>query len=212
MKNYQYILFDWDGCMAKTLAIWMKAYKEVFAEYNQSPEEKEIALKAFGNWDGPVLFGIKDADSFMKKVVKKVNENYPTLELYEGVKTTLQTLKEHDKKIALLTSSVESMVKASLKRQDLTEYFDVVLTAESVTKHKPDPEIVEKALNGMGGNKDAAIIMGDSKSDLGAAQNAGIDSILFYPQENHIFYHLDQLKEYNPTYIVTEFKESLKFL
>lgn len=212
MKQYKYILFDWDGCLAMTLDVWLQSYKEVFAEYNVYPEDKEIALKAFGDWNAPLKFGVSDVDTFAKKMIEKVNERYSTLNLYDGVKETLRTLKEKDKKIALLTTSTSDLVLPALEHHQLKQYFDVILTAESVTKHKPDPEIIDKALQEMNGKKELSIIIGDSKSDLGAAQNADIDSILFYPDHNHLLYELEKLQSFQPTYTVTEFKKVLDIL
>jgi pyrophosphatase PpaX len=212
MKEYKYILFDWDGCLAMTLDLWMQSYKEVFAEYNVHPTDKEITLKAFGDWNAPLKFGIDNVEEFTKKLKTKVRKNYSSLNLYHGVKETLQQLKTGNKKIALLTTSTHALIYPSLEHHELTDYFDAILTAESVTKHKPDAEIIEKALKELGGTKDEAIIIGDSKSDLGAAQNAGINSILFYPEHNHLFYDLKKLQAFNPTYTVTDFKRILEIL
>lgn len=212
MKRYEYILFDWDGCLAMTLDLWLQSYKEVFAEYNFFPEDKEITLKAFGDWNAPKKFGIYDIDSFAQKMITKVNKKYHTLKLYDGVQETLNKLKEADKKLALVTTSKSRMILPSLEHHQLISYFDSILTADSVTKHKPDPEVVEKAVINLGGNKKSSIIVGDSKSDLGAAQNARIDSILFYPEHNYLFYDLDTLKSYNPTYTVERFDQILAIL
>lgn len=209
MKHYSYILFDWDGCLAMSLDVWLKAYKEVFAEYNAFPTDREIALYAFGDWNGPKKFGIDDVEAFAQKMLVKINEKYGSLQLYPEVKATLETLRKKNKKLALVTTSKESLVNQALTHHKLTSVFDVILTAESVTKHKPDPESLEKALQELKADKESSIMIGDSKSDLGAAQNANIDSILFYPKHNHIFYDLDHLTSYKPTYTVTRFEEIL---
>src|SRR5581483_9741789 len=90
---------------------------------------------------------------------------------------------------------------------NVKKYFDVILTKEDVIHHKPNPEIVYKALEKLDGIKEEAIVVGDSKKDLGAAQSAGIDSLLFYPEQHKKFYSLEDLKIYNPAYIVSSFEE-----
>lgn len=67
--------------------------------------------------------------------------------------------------------------------------------------------MLEKGLDLLQGTKREAIMIGDSNKDIEAANNAGIDSLLVYPQGHTIFYDLDQLKSYNPIYIVSNFKE-----
>ena len=49
--------------------------------------------------------------------------------------------------------------------------------------------------------------MGDSDTDIMAAKAAGLDSCLFLPPENKIFYDFAKLKESGPTYIVESLKE-----
>lgn len=212
MKNYTYILFDWDGCLAKTLDVWLEAYKQVFSEYGVHPDTKTITHEIFGDWNGPKKLGIEDVEGFSEKMLTLVGKKYPTVDLYEGVKDSLLVLKEKNKKLALITTSTISIVKPALEHHNLTSLFETILAAEDVSKHKPDPEIIETAIARLDGVKEKSIIVGDSKSDLGAANNAGIDSLLFYPKHNTIFYDLDVLKTYKPTYIIENFKEILDII
>lgn len=78
--------------------------------------------------------------------------------------------------------------------------------------HKPHPEPLEKALRLLGGTKTGAVMIGDSDKDLGAANNTGVDSILFYPSEHKKFYNLARLKQLNPTYVVDDFRQVLEIV
>ena len=69
-----------------------------------------------------------------------------------------------------------------------------------------------KALELLQGSKDEAIIIGDSKSDLAAAANAGIDSILFYPKHNEIFYDRKFLESFNPTYTISDYSQIVEIV
>lgn len=42
MKQYQYILLDWDGTLAKTLDIWHNALSEALSKTNYSFSKSEI--------------------------------------------------------------------------------------------------------------------------------------------------------------------------
>jgi HAD superfamily hydrolase (TIGR01509 family) len=209
MKTYEYILFDWDGCLAMTLDIWIESFKEVFAEYKLYPSDQEITTIAFLNWEGPRQLGITDTELFKTKMKQRVSEKSNGVLLYDGVVETLKKLKAKNKKLALLTTSLEDLISPALEQYELRLYFDTILTAESVTMHKPDPQVIELAITHLKGNKESAIMIGDSVSDLGAAKNAGIDSILFYPKHNERFYTMDALNAYSPTYIVTAFTKIL---
>jgi phosphoglycolate phosphatase-like HAD superfamily hydrolase len=67
-------------------------------------------------------------------------------------------------------------------------------------------------LPAFGGTKSQAVMIGDSDKDLGAANNAGIDSILFYPPEHKKFYDLDKLRQLGPTYIVDDFRKIVEIV
>ena len=210
MKQYTYILLDWDGCLAKTLDIVLAAYKKIFAQYAIFPEDKVITQEVFGDWDGPKKLGVTDIKAFTEKFVTEIDKTYPQVDLYDGVPEVLRAFKNMGKKMALLTSSRRSTVEPALRNNNLTDMFDIILAAEDVYKSKPDPEIIFKALKELNGTKDQAIIIGDSKSDLQAATNAGIDSILFFPEHNKSFYDLQELETYKPTYTVHNFKDILE--
>jgi pyrophosphatase PpaX len=212
MKQYEYILFDWDGCLAKTLDIHLDSYKKTFAEYGIYPEDRTITHEIFGSWDSPKKLGIKDIKTYTKKYLARADKACQAVVLYDGVKETLAILKKRGKKLVLITSSLRTTVKAALKYNGLENMFEIVLFSEDVSNIKPDPEVINLALEKLGGKKDQSIIVGDSKSDLGAANNAGIDSLLFYPEHNKKFYDLNMLKTYNPTYIINDFAEVLKII
>lgn len=212
MKGYSFILFDWDGCLAKTLDVILDSYKAVFGEYKIYPDDKAITSEVFGDWDGPKKLGITDIDAFTQKFLSKMNEKYPFATLYDGVYDVLAQLKSKGKKMALITTSRRTTVQPALINTKLDGMFDALLTAEDVSKHKPDPEIINKAISQLGGVRENSTLVGDSKDDLEAANNAGVDSVLFYPKHNEIFYELDKLKEFKPTYIVTDFREVLDII
>ena len=56
--------------------------------------------------------------------------------------------------------------------------MDAVVSMEDVTKHKPDPESVEKVLERFGAKPEDAVMIGDTKYDVGCANRAGVDSVL----------------------------------
>lgn len=212
MKNYSFILFDWDGCLAKSLDIVLDAYKAVFAVYDIYPDDRTITHEVFGDWNGPKKLGIKDIDTYTQRFLSKVNEKYPSVTLYKDVYDVLVKLKSKGKKMALITTSKRDSIQPVLINNRLDSMFDVILAAEDVSNHKPDPEIINKAIVRLGGSKDTSILVGDSKSDLGAANNAGIASILFYPKHNERFYKINELKKFKPTYIVNDFKKVLDII
>ena len=50
-------------------------------------------------------------------------------------------------------------------------------------------------------------MIGDSRKDLEAANNAGVDSILYYPAIHENSHDLEMLLTYEPTYVVKSLLE-----
>lgn len=208
--SYEYFLFDWDGCLAKTLEIWLNAYKTAYKEYGAEPTDQEIA-NHFGDWESPRYFGIEDIEGCVNRVVELANEKLKVVELYEGAKELLEELAQ-TKKLALLSSSKRELLEGGLAHNGIINLFDVVISADEVENHKPHPEVIEKGLAALNGSKELAVMIGDSRKDLEAANNAGVDSILIYPQSHKLFYDVERLKQYKPTHLVSGFVELKELL
>jgi HAD superfamily hydrolase (TIGR01509 family) len=209
--DYSTFLFDWDGCLAQTLQIWLDSYKTVFAEYEIYPSDKDVTSKVFGDWNGPMKLGIsqEDIDEYTRKLLAMVNERIKTVPLYADAKEVIIELKKRGKKLALVTTSKKESYEEALKLHGLTEKFDVILDADSVTEHKPSPEIILKALEGLSAEKASALMLGDSQRDIQAANNAGVDSLLFYPPQHDLFYEKNDLEKFEPKYVIKSWKELL---
>lgn len=205
MKQYEYFLFDWDGCLAKTLEVWLNAYKTIYREYGVEPTDQEIA-QHFGDWKAPRHFGIEDVDGCVNKIVALANDKLHQVELYDGAKDLLDSLSKSTK-LALLSSSERKVLQWGLEHNGLQDVFDVVIAGDEVVNHKPHPEVIEKGMAALGATKDKTVMVGDSHKDLEAANNAGIDSVLVYPPNHKTFYDLNKLKSYEPTYFVSGFAE-----
>lgn len=195
MKKYKLYLYDWDGCLAKTLNIWLDAYKKLFSEYGIQISEQTITTKVFGDWEGPKKVGIQDNEKFTKELLNLVNAGFQTLVLYPNAKETLVKLKELGAKIALVSTSKWDSIKPAFEKNNLSKLVDTVISAESVAHHKPDPESIYKAMQDCGiTNTEDVVIIGDSNKDVLCGTNANIDTILFYPPENHKFYDVQGFK------------------
>ena len=205
MKQYNSILFDWDGCLAKTLEIWLAAYRNTLTEYGKNPTDREIAAH-FGDWSLETHFDIDDHDAFVKMTIEEATRNLAEVTLYDGAKDALFNLKESGHKLALVSSSSRHILDTSIPYNGLNDIFDIIIAGEDVTNHKPHPESLEKALAYLGGQKESTIMIGDSTKDIGAANNFGVDSILIYHPSHDIFYERKRLEAESPTYIIEDFR------
>ncbi|PIP52939.1 hypothetical protein COX08_03780 [Candidatus Beckwithbacteria bacterium CG23_combo_of_CG06-09_8_20_14_all_34_8] len=210
-KKYDTILFDWDGTLAQTIDIWEEAFHNVFDSLHMPINIDQATEKLW--LDSAILndFGIEH-EGFFDLVYEKLSQNYTKTTLYQGTIDLLIKLKEKNIKLALVTSTRRKPVLEALVYHQLSLYFQIVVASEDVVSHKPSGEPYEMAMNQLGSSKDNSLIVGDSKFDLIASQNAQIDSVLFLPGENEKHYKKEELLIYKPKYIINELSKILEII
>ncbi len=150
---FEAVIFDWDGTLADTRQVIVIAFQKALSEINCKVSDGYIERR----------IGIGAADTFRdtlrsakmqfdEKLIQHLIERKSQLEieltnqvkLFPGAKELLEAL--HGKvKMGLASMNNRSVIIHLLKANDLEKYFDAVLTAESISHSKPDPEIFLKA-------------------------------------------------------------------
>lgn len=207
MKTYDAYLFDWDGTLCSTQDIWLNATHSVLDDYGVKLSRQEVASR-LGQWPR-ALKGIPDEHHEVAKqtVMDRAHIKVTTAPLYPEVEPMLARLKADNKKIALITTSTGEVIDLVLAHHSLLDYFDLIITAGDVAAHKPDPEGILFALKTFGVDKSQAVMVGDSDNDLGAAKNAGVDSILFYPESHTLLHDKKHLASFEPVRTLEKWSE-----
>jgi pyrophosphatase PpaX len=212
MKTYQYILLNWDGTLATTLDVWLTAFRTVTEKRGLHLTNKQIS-DSFGDFPNHMRqWGVQDADAAQAEAEIIAKQQLPDADLYPDALEVLEQLHKSGKQIALITTSPHDYLDNLLEKHNLSGFLDAVIAGDDVTNHKPHPEPLEVALAALGGNKNDAVMIGDSDKDIAAANNTGVDSILFYPLGHTKFYDLEKLKQLQPTHIVDDFRAVLKLI
>jgi HAD superfamily hydrolase (TIGR01549 family) len=89
-----------------------------------------------------------------------------------GARELLAALRERGVDVALASSSIPKHAERAFDLLDADDLADTATTAEDAEESKPDPELIEAALERVGGA--AACVVGDSVWDIKAAQAAGL--------------------------------------
>lgn len=210
MNQYDYFLFDWDGCLAKTVESWIDAYKQAFAGRGLTPTNAEIN-RYMGDWKIGTYFGIKDYENFNQEAVKAAQNKLLEIELYEGAKTLLAQL-VGNKKIGIVSNGSRDIITKGLHYNEIYDIFSVIVSGDDVVNQKPSPEPLIKAFEALGGAKEKYIMIGDSGNDINAAKAFGIDSVLISRASHDDIYDDDYLKSLNPTYVINHFDDLVKTL
>ena len=90
----------------------------------------------------------------------------------------LVSLKDIGYRVALATMSAREVVDQVSSYHGIKEFFDQVTTADDVVHAKPDPEMLTKTVESLGGQVDRTLYVGDSSHDLDAAACLGMPFLL----------------------------------
>lgn len=91
----------------------------------------------------------------------------------------LKELRDYAIPVGIGTSSFQWRVDPILDRIGAQEFFDVVVTAEDVQKHKPDPEVFLKVARRLKVDPSRCVVIEDARSGIEAAHNGGMKAIAF---------------------------------
>jgi len=85
----------------------------------------------------------------------------------------LSKLKAMGYKLGVASNSIRSTIEVMMQKARLEDYLDVQLSAEDVTKSKPDPEIYVKAMSKLGVEPSQCLIVEDNENGIKAARASG---------------------------------------
>jgi len=101
--------------------------------------------------------------------------------LSEDTRTTLAALREHGKKLAVITNGGAARQRQKLVALGLADAFDAVLISGAEGVRKPDAEIFRRALERCRVDAAAAVFVGDHPdADIVGALGAGLRAIWKY--------------------------------
>jgi len=96
---------------------------------------------------------------------------------YDGVVAGLEKLKNMGFRLACVTNKAEAFTRPLLADLELDEYFELVVSGDSLPRKKPDPLPLTHACEYFGITPDQGILVGDSANDVKAAIAAGMPVI-----------------------------------
>lgn len=182
MKKIDTVIFDFDGTVMDTNRIIIMSWQHTFNTIKGHDGDMGDILASFGE---PLEYTMgKFFPELPVEESIKVYRDYhrdkfvDTIELFPGIEELLAELKNRGYKTGLATSRLKITAYQGLEKYDLFKYLDEIITVEDVDKAKPDPEIVLTMMDKLGSKPETTVMLGDTKLDIGCANNAGVTSIL----------------------------------
>ncbi|WP_020167483.1 MULTISPECIES: phosphoglycolate phosphatase [Methylotenera] len=107
--------------------------------------------------------------AYFAHYANNVSESLP----YKNVMANLQAVKDEGFKMACVTNKPEKFTLPLLQSSGLLDFFELVVSGDSLPKKKPDPMQLQYICAKLGVLKSQAILVGDSNTDIAAARAAG---------------------------------------
>ena len=209
------MVFDFDGTLADTVPIIVRSFNKSLAQNNFDtfPDEQISSLIGLPSEEMFKTILNNPGDNEITSLIEKYRENYnleteTNLKMFTGTLDILKNLKNSGFKLSIATGKLTAEVIRNLTSLQILDYFDLVLGFDSVSKPKPDGQIVSKTLTELNFQASEAIMIGDSHLDIQTGKNAKISTI----GVTWGISSFDRMLEEKPDFIVESPSELLEIL
>ena len=210
MKNGdgRMILFDFDGTIADSFREMMEIFNEVADEYGYDKIAKEnvLLLRNLSSREIVKKFDIPKwkLPFFVRKAKKIFNRRLFTIPMVDGMKEMLETLREQECSLGILTSNSEKNVSDFLKRQKVDVFSFIFSETSLFGKDKA----LKKIMRRYNLKPKNVVYIGDETRDIEAAKKSGAASVAVCWGFNSE----EILKRYAPDHIADKPDNLLKYL
>jgi HAD superfamily hydrolase (TIGR01509 family) len=185
------IIFDWDDVLIfGAKEGYYHCYKETLKELGIALDEKEIDKRIENTWgsiDRILMELLKENPNLMEKASKVFYEKefygnafVDSLQEMQGVNELLIRLKEKYKLAVASGNKPDMIIDKIMPKFNIPNVFDQIVTVEDVPvgKSKPDPYMLQLILKTQGVSNKETLFIGDARSDVLMAINAGIEPVV----------------------------------
>lgn len=203
------IAFDFDGTIADTIPICIKAFCESVSPYTDHELTEKEVVQTFGlNEIGMVKAVIENNwEQALCDFYEKYKVMHHTItEPFPGIRSLLSWLRENKIPTMLITGKGETSCTISLKELNLENTFDEILCGSEKAPNKA--ENIKYLLDKYSVSQDNFYYIGDTKKDVLACQEAGVtclsaawqdssrNDVLEKENPGLVFYSVSQLHQY----------------
>jgi beta-phosphoglucomutase len=206
------VIFDWDGTLADTRQVivvsFQKALSEINCKVSDEYVERRIGIGAAETFR-EILRSAKEP--FDEKIIQNLIDRKSQREieltdhvkLFPGAKELLEAL-QGKLRVGLASMNNRSVITHLVDANNLKKYFEAILTAESVSHSKPNPEIFLKAASKLKTKPEKCVVFEDSIFGVKAAKSAKMGCVAVTTG----VYSKAELEKEKPDLVVKTLKES----
>lgn len=181
MATIQGVIFDVDGTLVDSNDVHARAWADAFTEqgYDVSFEQVRGLIGMGGDNLLPEVIG-KEKDSpeghqLSERRSAIFKERYlPTIKPFPQVDALLARMRDSGVKLVIASSAQDDELTALLEIAKATSFFMATTSADDAKNSKPDPDIVQAALQRIQFKPEQVVMIGDTPYDIESANKAGV--------------------------------------
>lgn len=178
------IIFDFDNTIVTSLYYWYNIMdKETFKHFGIKIDKNFTQKrKGKGNFEIAQTFvDLYDKSLSPYQIIDFWNERMTfyyknNIKLIKGVKEFLESLKQKNKIMCILSSTDTETIEKALKHFDLAQYFSGIFTEKTLGIPKYKPDLLKYCLKQMNQKQEETFFFEDSLASLKCAKMLNIDS------------------------------------
>lgn len=176
------LIFDFDGLVMDTESTDFESWRSLYEEHGQElPRDRWVSVIGTDERSfNPALHlreraALPHSEDEIRALRRARRDRLvEALRPLPGVEDWLGAASARGLRIAIASSSPRSWVEGHLRRVGLVDRFELLMTADRVSRVKPDPELYLRAVAELGVRAERAIALEDSPHGLAAARAAGL--------------------------------------
>lgn len=182
MKNYDLIVFDWDGTVMDSTAVIVKSIQEAARDLGLPVPSDELASHVIGLGLGDALrlavpaLSKADYPRMVERYVAHWRGHEDDLVLFEGMRELLDALRQREHRLAVATGKSRAGLDRVLASGGIGHLFDWTRCADE-TRSKPHPQMLFDLMERLDADPARTLMIGDTTHDAQMAINAGVHAV-----------------------------------
>jgi phosphoglycolate phosphatase len=181
-KQFDLIVWDWDGTLADSTGMITKAVVDAAAQVGLPTLDPAAARNIIGlglKESIHALFGDIPADK-AQALARQYTANYyageEAIPLFTGAKETIIELNRRGFKLAVATGKGRRGLNLALEHCGLTHYFHETRTVDECFS-KPHPQMLDELMDACVATPERTLMIGDTSYDMQMAENASVQAV-----------------------------------
>lgn len=196
--RYKAFLFDLNGTMINDMQYHINAWHRILNDLGAGISLERTKEECYGKnhellervFPGRFTLDEKNAMSIEKE--KQYQQNFrPHLQLLPGLHEFLRHWRKAGIKMAIGSAAITFNIDFVLDGLDIRDCFDAIVSADDVSRSKPDPETYLKCAEQLGIVPADCLVFEDVPKGVESALNAGMDALvitLMHQKEEFVQY------------------------